>query len=60
LNKALKYIIYHIPNKKDLLQKLHSTFVFLNFYMKSGFYQIKIHPKDHYKTAFTVLFGQYE
>jgi hypothetical protein len=28
--------------------------------MKSGFYQIKIHPKDHYKTAFTVLFGQYE
>jgi hypothetical protein len=28
--------------------------------MKSGFWQIQIHPKDHYKTAFTVPFGQYE
>ena len=28
--------------------------------MKSGFWQIQIHPKDRYKTAFTVLFGQYE
>jgi hypothetical protein len=28
--------------------------------MKSCFYQIQIHPKDHYKTAFTVPFGQYE
>ena len=28
--------------------------------MKSGFWQIQIHPKDRYKTAFTVPFGQYE
>ncbi|KAH9705269.1 hypothetical protein KPL70_011799 [Citrus sinensis] len=26
----------------------------------SGFWQIQIHPKDRYKTAFIVLFGQYE
>ena len=60
LNKALKWIRYPIPNKKDLLQKLHSAFIFSKFDMKSGFWQIQIHPKDRYKTAFTVPFGQYE
>jgi hypothetical protein len=28
--------------------------------MKSDFWQIQIHLTDRYKTAFTVLFGQYE
>ena len=60
LNKALKWIRYHIPNKKDLLQKLCSAFIFSKFGMKSGFWQIQIHPKDRYKTTFTVPFGQYE
>jgi len=60
LNKALKWIRYPIPNKKDLLQKLCSAFIFSKFDMKSGFWQIQIHPKDRYKTAFTVPFGQYE
>ena len=60
LNKALKWIRYLIPNKKDLLQKLHSTFIFSKFDMKSRFWQIQIHPKDHYKIAFIVPFGPYE
>jgi len=28
--------------------------------MKSGFWQIQIDPKDRYKTAFIVPFGQYK
>jgi hypothetical protein len=60
LNKALKWIRYPIPNKKDLLQKLHSAFIFSKFDMKSGFRKIQLHPKDRFKTLFTVLFGQYE
>jgi len=60
LNKALKWIRYLIPNKKDLLQKLHSTFIFSKFDMKSRFWQIQSHPKDHYKIAFIVPFGPYE
>ena len=40
LNTALKWIRYPIPNKKDLLQKLYSTFVFSKFDMKSGLWQI--------------------
>ena len=60
LNTALKWIRYPIPNKKDLLQKLHSAFVFSKFDMKSGFWQIQIDKDHRYKTAFTVPFGQYE
>jgi len=60
LNSALKWIRYPIPNKKDLLQKLHSAFIFSKFDMKSGFWQIQIAPKNRYKTAFTVLFSQYK
>jgi hypothetical protein len=60
LNKALNWIRYPTPNKKDLLQKLHSTFIFSRFDMKSCFCQIQIDQKDHYKTTFTIPFGQYE
>jgi hypothetical protein len=60
LNSALKWIRYPIPNKKDLLQKLHSAFIFSKFDMKFIFWQIQIDPKDRYKTIFTVPFGQYE
>jgi hypothetical protein len=56
----LKWIRYLIPDKKDLLQKLHSAFIFSKFNMKSWFWQIQIHYKDHYKTIFTVSFGQNE
>ena len=60
LNKALKWIRYPIPNKKDLLDRLHEATIFSKFDMKSGFWQIQIDEKDIYKTAFTVPFGHYE
>lgn len=60
LNDALKWIRYPIPNKKDLFQKLYDSLIFSKFDMKSGFWQIQISPKDRYKTAFTVPFGQFE
>ena len=60
LNKALKWIRYAIPNKRDLLQKLYNANIFSKFDMKSGFWQIQIDPKDRYKTAFTVPFEQFE
>jgi hypothetical protein len=41
LNSTLKWIRYPIPNKKDLLQKLHSAFIFSKFDMKSPFASIK-------------------
>ena len=44
----MKWIAYSIPNNKDLLQKLHSAFIYSKFDMQSGFQQIQIHPKDRY------------
>ena len=40
LNKALQWIRYPIPNKKDLLDRLHEATIFSKFDMKSGFWQI--------------------
>ncbi|KAK0571502.1 hypothetical protein LWI29_017199 [Acer saccharum] len=60
LNDALQWIRYPIPNKSDLLKRLHNSNIFSKFDMKSGFWQIQIDEKDRYKTAFTVPFGQYE
>ena len=60
LNQALQWIRYPIPNKKDLLNRLHAARIFSKFDMKSGYWQIQIKETDRYKTAFTVPFGQYE
>jgi hypothetical protein len=49
-----------IKKNIDLLQKLHYAFIFSKFFLKLGFWQIQFHPKDRYKTAFAVPFGQYE
>ena len=60
LNKVLKWIRYPIPNKKDLLDRLHNAIIFSKFDLKSGYWQIQIDEKDRYKTAFTVPIGHYE
>ena len=50
LNKALQWIRYPIPNKKDLLDRLNEATTFSKFDMKSGFWQIQIDEKDtHWK-----------
>jgi hypothetical protein len=60
LNKVLEWIRYPIPNKRDLINRLSGSMIFSKFDMKSGFWQIQIHEKDKYKTAFVTPFGQYE
>nr|KYP37800.1 polyprotein [Cajanus cajan] len=46
LNQALQWIRYPIPNKKDLLNRLHSAKIFSKFDMKSGYWQIQIQEKE--------------
>ncbi|KAA0038027.1 Enzymatic polyprotein [Cucumis melo var. makuwa] len=60
LNKVLKWIRYPIPNRQDLLKRITLAKVFSKFDMKSGFWQIQIHPSDRYKTTFNVPFGQFQ
>lgn len=42
LNKALQWIRYPIPNKNDLINKLHNKSIFSKFDLKSGYYQIQL------------------
>ena len=60
LNKVLQWIRYPIPNKQDLLKRLHSVVVYSKFDMKSWFWQVQIKEEDRYKTVFIVPFGHYE
>ena len=60
LYKVLQLIRYHIPNKQDLLKRLHSAVVYSKLDTKSGFWQVQIKEEDRYKTVFTVLFCHYE
>ena len=60
LNKVLKWIRYPLPNKIDLIKRIHDATIFSKFDMKSGYYQISVKEKDKYKTAFVVPFGYYE
>ncbi|KAI8571492.1 hypothetical protein RHMOL_Rhmol01G0124200 [Rhododendron molle] len=60
LNAVLEWIRYPIPNKKDLISRLSKAVIFSKFDLKSGFWQIQLHPDDCYKTAFTTPFGHYE
>ncbi|KAL0361670.1 UNVERIFIED_CONTAM: polyprotein, partial [Sesamum radiatum] len=46
LNKALRWIRYPIPNKRDLLNRLYSAKIMSKFDMKSGFWQIQIKEED--------------
>ncbi|KAG8650611.1 hypothetical protein MANES_07G056008v8 [Manihot esculenta] len=60
LNKALRWVRYPLPNKRDLLNRLYEATIFSKFDMKSGYWQIQIVEEDKYKTVFTVPFGHYE
>ena len=60
LNKVLEWIRYPIPNKQDLINRLSNSVIFSKFDLKSGFWHIKIHEDDRYKTEFTTPFGHYK
>jgi hypothetical protein len=61
LKKDLKWIRYLIKKKYRFVTKITlCIYIFKVFFFKLGFWQIQFHPKDRYKTAFAVPFGQYE
>nr|KYP46182.1 Protein FAR-RED IMPAIRED RESPONSE 1 [Cajanus cajan] len=48
LNQTLRWIRYPIPNKKYLLNRLHSAKIFSKFDMKSDYWQIQIQEEEHF------------
>ena len=51
---------YPLPNIVDILDQLGGAQYFSVIDLASGFHQIKMHPEDSHKTAFTTPFGHYE
>lgn len=60
LNAMLKNMAYPLPNQVALLQKLKGCNIFNKLDLKSGFCQIGIYDKYHYKTPFVIPHGQYQ
>lgn len=51
---------YCIPNKDVLINKIQGSNWFSKFDLKSGFWQVKMHPEPTPWTAFTYSEGRYE
>ena len=51
---------YPIPRFEDILDRLSGAVVFSTLDLKAGYHQIRMHPKDQHKTAFTFERGHYE
>jgi hypothetical protein len=51
---------YPLPRIDILFDQLAGAKVFFNVDLRSSYYQIKIHPKDIPKTAFSTRYGLYE
>jgi hypothetical protein len=51
---------YPLPNITEILDQLGGAKYFSVFDLASGFHQIKMHPDDSHKTAFSTPHGHYE
>ncbi|GBG71317.1 hypothetical protein CBR_g8739 [Chara braunii] len=49
-----------LPRIDDLLDRVQGAKNFSKIDLKSGYYQIEVHPDDQYKTTFRTRYGHYE
>ncbi len=60
LNQVTHKIRYPLPRIDDLLDAARGAEIFSTLDLASGYYQLKLDPKDSHKTAFVTPYGQFE
>ena len=60
LNELTKKNKYPLPRIDDILEQLEGSRWFTKLDLESGYHQIRVHPDDVEKTAFTTCIGHYE
>ncbi|WVZ52014.1 hypothetical protein U9M48_003109 [Paspalum notatum var. saurae] len=60
LNKVTIKNKYPLPRIDDLFDQLQGSCVFSKIDLRSGYHQLKIHPSNNPKTAFTAKYGLYK
>jgi hypothetical protein len=60
LNKITHKDYYPLLYIDDLVDRLHTSRSFTKLHLASGYLQLRIHKKDHHKTALITLRGRYE
>lgn len=51
---------YPLPRFEDILDRMSGATVFSTLDLKAGYHQIRLHPRDQHKTAFTFERGHWE